>query len=120
MTRYAILHNADLNAMVALPSTDVLTDQAFDKGWRILNQDVSYLELIYNWMASFNMELMDAVKFHLDYIADEEMTDEDVTYINACLQDQFFEGSTNGPDSDDEEIDVEFYGEDILDTVEEE
>lgn len=105
--QYAIVHNSNTNSLIALPSTDVLDDLAFLKGWRILTQDLTWVQLE-EWKTKFNLEVMDAVKFHLDYVADEEMTDEDVDYINSLSQDFFTE---NQPDADDDEIDVEFFGE---------
>jgi len=113
--QYAIVHNSNTNSLVALPSTDVLDDLAFLKGWRVLSQDISHSSL-QDWKEKFNLEVMDAVKFHLDYVADEEMTDEDVEYINSLSQ-EFF--SENQPDSDEDEIDVEFFGEDSLEETEE-
>lgn len=101
--QYAIVHKD--NTLVALPSTVVLNDLAFDKGWRVLHQDISYTEL-QDWKSKFNLEVMDEVQFYLDYIADEEMTEEDTAYIEACMQENFYEAVH--ADADEEEFDPEF------------
>lgn len=103
--QYAIVHNSAINSLVALPSTVVLNDIAFDKGWRILHQDISYSEL-QEWKEKFNLEVMDEVKFYLDYLVDEEMTEEDTAYIEACMQENFYEAIH--ADADEEEFDPEF------------
>jgi len=106
--QYAIVHNTTLNSLVSIPSTSCLNDLAFDKGWRVLEQDISWTEL-QHWKDLFsNLEVMDDSQFYLDYLADVELTDDDVFYINACQQDYFTE---NQADSDEEEFD-EFFAED--------
>lgn len=103
--QYAIIHNTSSNALIALPSTEVLNDIAFDKGWRVLQQDCSYTEL-QKWKENFNIEVMDSVRFYLDYLVEEEMTEEDTAYIEACMQENFYEEvHADG----DEEIDHEFH-----------
>ena len=113
--QYAIVHNTAINSLVALPSISALSDLAFDKGWRVIHQDTDWIEL-QDWKSQFNLEVMDDVQFYLDYLADEELTDDDIAYINATCQDYFTE---NQADSDEEEFDVEFFGEESTEDDEE-
>ena len=103
--QYAIIHNSVSSSLVALPSTVVLNDIAFDKGWRVLHQDLSAPEL-QDWKEKFNLEVMDEVQFYLDYLKDEEMTEEDTLYIEALMHENFYEAVH--PDQDEEEFDETF------------
>lgn len=103
--QYAIVYNPNQLTMIALPSTEVLNDLAYDKGWRVLDQDVDYLRL-QKYKDKFNLEVMEPAQFYLDHLAENEMTDEDTMYIEACLQENFYEEvHADG----DEEIDHEFH-----------
>jgi len=51
--------------------------------------------------------VLDELQFYLEYLVDEEMSEEDTAYIESCLQENFYEDVH--PDSDEEEIDHEFH-----------
>lgn len=114
--RYSIIQNATSAALIALPATDALSDNAFEKGWRICSSDISYTDLQL-WKEKFNLEVMTPAQFYLDYLVDKEMTEEDTAYIEACLQDSFYEASTA---SDDHNIDDEGGTDFLFEEVEEE
>lgn len=107
--QYAIIHNTICNSLVALPSTEVLNDIAFDKGWRVLDQDCSYPEM-QDWKEKFNLEVMEPAQFYMDYLVDAEMSEEDTLYIEACLTENFYEEVH--ADEDEEEFDENFSSED--------
>lgn len=103
--QYAIVYNQNQLTMIALPSTEVLNDVAFDKGWRVLDQDVDYLRL-QEYKEKFELEVMDNVQFYLDYLVDTDMTEEDTAYIEACMTENFYEEVH--ADEDEEEFDENF------------
>lgn len=104
--QYAIVHNAICNSIVALPSTAVLNDLAFEKGWRIIHQDVSFLKL-QDWKEQFiNMEVKDEIQFYLDHLVEEEMTEEDTLYIESLMSERCYDPIQ--PDADEEEFDENF------------
>lgn len=96
--QYAIVHNTICNSLVALPSTEVLNDVAFDKGWRIIHQDVSFTSL-QDWKDKFNLKVMEPAQFYLDYLVDEEMTEEDTLYIESLMSERCYDTPAQ-PDAD--------------------
>ena len=106
MTIYSIIYNN--TSIVALPAVDVLTDIAMEKGWKIMHTDVDFHQL-QHYKQLFNLEVMDAGRFHLDYLAEELMTEEDTLYIEAQMQSSFYEQTMGAaPDADEEEFDESF------------
>lgn len=114
--QYAIVYNPNQLTMIALSSTEVLNDLAYDKGWRVLDQDVNYLRL-QEYKDKFEMEVMEPAQFYMDYLVDEEMSEEDSLYIEACMQENFYEEVHADPD--EEEFDESFSSEDTEETLEE-
>lgn len=118
MSYYSIIYNN--TSIVALPAVDVLTDIAMEKGWKILHSDVDFFSL-QQYKDIFNMEVMDAGRFHLDYLAEELMTEEDTLYIEAQMQSSFYEQTMGAaPDADEEEFDESFSSFEDLEETEEE
>lgn len=106
--QYNIIYNQTVSSLVALPCVDTLNDLAFDKGWRIIESDINWNSL-QQWKEEFNIEVMDALQFHLDYLVEDELTDDDISYINASIADFYTE---NHADKDEEEFDEFFTSDD--------
>lgn len=108
--QYALIHNKvnEMDVIVALPSIATLGELAFDKGWRVLHQDIPHTDLpSYHHQFGKYFRVLDELQFYLEYLVDEEMSEEDTAYIESCLQENFYEDVH--PDSDEEEIDHEFH-----------
>ena len=114
---YNALYNSATSSLVLLPATEGLPDLAFDKGWRIIHPNMEYFEML-KYTTRFNCELMTGSQFYLDYLADDELDEQDAEYLGSLL-DPIWDSTPIPPDEDEEEFD-EFYADDTVEEAEEE
>jgi hypothetical protein len=107
-----MLHHME-HGLVTVPATG-LNDLAFDKGWRIIHHGLEDFE-IPRYTDRFDARQMDEAEFFLTYLEDIEMTEDSAEFFGDIIRPLYeAEQQDNlgaGPDSDEEEIDVEFFGE---------
>ena len=109
MTQYTIIHNSKYPSLIAIEATTALSDIAFEKDWRVLLSDLTQAE-IEAGLTNTSMTLIytSYLDFYLDYLVDDELTEEDTAYIESCMGQPFYDDN-KFEQADEEEINHEFH-----------